>query len=69
MQSYFTCMFLHSRFLIGFADAAIWGSSISILMEIFPNRASTVVAWSELLSGLGLMLGIDSVKRRVSIVF
>ena len=46
-----------SRFLDGVADAASWAASVSILMKIFPKKVSTIMSWSEMLFGLGYMLG------------
>ena len=45
------------RFLDGVADAASWAASVSILMKIFPNKVSSIMSWSEMLFGLGYMLG------------
>ena len=48
---------LFFRFLDGVADAASWAASVSILMKIFPKKVSTIMSWSEMLFGLGYMLG------------
>ena len=45
------------RFLDGMADAAAWGAGVSILMKLFPNRVSQIMSWTEMLFGLGYMLG------------
>ena len=45
------------RFLDGVADAAAWGAGVSILMKLFPNKVSTIMSWTEMLFGLGYMLG------------
>lgn len=42
----------------GLADAAGWGAGVSILMKLFPSKVSTIMAWTEMLFGLGYMLGI-----------
>jgi len=52
-------IFLKKRFLGGLADAAAWGSLLSILMKVFPNHHTTTASWSEMLLGLGYMLGTD----------
>ena len=39
------------------ADAAAWGAGVSILMKLFPNRVSQIMSWTEMLFGLGYMLG------------
>ena len=51
--------FFHNflRFLDGVADAAAWGAGVSILMKLFPNKVSTIMSWTEMLFGLGYMLG------------
>jgi MFS family permease len=46
-------------FLGGMADAAAWGSVVSILMKLFPNHVTTIASWTEMLLGLGYMLGND----------
>ncbi len=45
------------RFLGGVADAAAWGSVVSILMKVFPNHVTVIASWTEMLLGLGYMLG------------
>ena len=52
-------IFFHNflRFLDGVADAAAWGAGVSILMKLFPNKVSTIMSWTEMLFGLGYMLG------------
>lgn len=45
------------RFLDGMADAMSVAAGVSILMKLFPNKVSQVVAWTEMLFGLGYMLG------------
>ncbi len=45
------------RFLDGMADAASWGAAVSILMKLFPNKVSQVMSWTEMVFGLGYMLG------------
>jgi len=41
------------------ADAAAWGSMVSILMKIFPDHHTTIASWSEMLLGVGYMIGFD----------
>ena len=45
------------RFLDGTAFAATWASSVSILMKVFPNKVSTIIAWNEMFFGFGYTLG------------
>ena len=45
------------RFLDGVADAASWCAGVSILMKLFPNKVSQIMSWTEMLFGLGYMLG------------
>ncbi len=45
------------RFLGGMADAAAWGAVVSILMKLFPSHVTTIASWTEMLLGLGYMLG------------
>ena len=45
------------RFIGGIAGAAALGSIISILMKLFPNHTASVLSWTEMLFGLGYMLG------------
>ena len=54
------CFF--SRILSGTADAAFWGSVVSILMKLFPKHVATIAAWTEMLFSLGYMLGNVSKK-------
>ena len=42
------------------ADAAAWGAVVSILMKLFPNHVNTIASWTEMLLGLGYMLGDPS---------
>ena len=52
------CIILFSnRFINGVADAAALGAVISILMKLFPKYVTTVISWTEMLFGLGYMLG------------
>ena len=39
------------------AGAAAWGSVISILMKLYPQKVSSIMAWYEMVSGLGYMIG------------
>ena len=41
------------------ADAACWGSVVSILMKIFPNHVTTIASTTEMLFGFGYMIGED----------
>lgn len=45
------------RFVDGIGEAATWGSVVSILMKLFPDRVSQVMSWTETFFGLGYMLG------------
>ena len=49
---------IFDRFIGGVADAAALGSILSILMKLFPNYVTTIVSWTEMLFGLGYMLGL-----------
>jgi hypothetical protein len=42
------------------ADAAALGAILSILMKLFPKYVTTIVSWTEMLFGLGFMLGETS---------
>ena len=46
-----------SRFLTGMADAACFCSVTSMMMKFFPNNVTKIVSWTEMLFGLGYMLG------------
>ena len=46
------------RFADGVADAAAWTAIISILLTIFPTKTASVLSWTEVLTGLGYMIGI-----------
>ena len=50
-------LFLDCRFLGGVADAAALGAILSILLKLFPNHTTSVLSWTEMLFGLGYMLG------------
>ena len=45
------------RFLDGVADATAVCAGVSILMKLFPNKVSQIMSWTEMLFGLGYMLG------------
>jgi len=45
------------RFIGGVADAAALGAVISILMKLYPKYVTSIVSWTEMLFGLGYMLG------------
>jgi MFS family permease len=51
------------RFLGGVADAAALGAVLSILMKLFPKYVTSIVSWTEMLFGLGYMLG-NMIKQR-----
>ena len=46
------------RFLDGVAYAAAWTSVTSILICMFPNNIASVLSWTELLTGLGNIIGM-----------
>ena len=46
------------RIFTGVAAAGSWGSLLAILMTLFPNKTSKVMALEEMSFGLGFMLGI-----------
>lgn len=48
--------FFFHRFLDGVADAASWGAAVSILMKLFPNHISSIIAWTEMIFGFGYMI-------------
>ena len=54
--NFFSLVFF--RFLEGVGLAASWGAGVSILMELFPDKVSTICSWSETLYGFGYMLGL-----------
>ncbi len=39
------------------ADVAALTASVSILLKLFPTKVATVISWSEMFFGLGLMMG------------
>ena len=45
------------RFIQGVADAAAWGASLSILIELFPNKVATLMSYTEMCIGVGYMIG------------
>ena len=45
------------RFLNGVADAAVWGASLAILLQIFPDKVATMMSYTEACIGLGYILG------------
>jgi hypothetical protein len=57
------------RFIGGVADAAALGSILSILMKLFPNYVSTIVSWTEMLFGLGYMLGLKIILIKATFAF
>ena len=50
-------MFLCIRFIGGVSDAAAWGSILGILMVMYPGKEASVLAGTEMVSGLGFMIG------------
>ena len=57
-QSHFMIACFFFRLLEGIAKAACISSILSILMKVFPERISFVTALTEMLIGLGYMLGM-----------
>ena len=51
-----------NRFLNGIAEAATFASILSILMVLYPERVSMVVATTECMLGLGYALGEEDNK-------
>ena len=49
--------FFKFRFVQGVADAAAWGASLSILIDLFPNKVATLMSYTEMCIGVGYMLG------------
>ena len=45
------------RFLQGISDAATMGASLAILIEMYPDRITTLVSYTEMCVGLGYILG------------
>lgn len=45
------------RLIGGVADAASWGSILAILMVFYPGKEASVLAGTEMVSGLGFMIG------------
>ena len=45
------------RFLDGVADAAAYCCGMSVLIKLFPDKVSSIVAWFETLFGFGYMMG------------
>ena len=45
------------RIIGGVADAASWGSILAILMVLYPGKEASVLAGTEMVSGLGFMIG------------
>lgn len=45
------------RFVNGIADAAVWGSSLAILLKMFPDKATTLMSYTEMCLALGYILG------------
>jgi len=55
--SYKGIVLIFFRFIGGVADAAALGAVISILMKLYPKYVTSIVSWTEMLFGLGYMLG------------
>ena len=67
--AYYKLFLLFPRFLGGMADAAAWGAVVSILMKLFPNHVTVIASWTEMLLGLGYMLGrCGNLDERLSFV-
>jgi len=49
--------FFSNRFFGGVCDAASWGAILSILMTLYPGKEASVLAGTEMVSGLGFMIG------------
>jgi len=47
------------RFLDGACDAASWGAVLSILMKLWPDRVTSIMAWAEMFFGLGYTIGME----------
>ena len=45
------------RFLHGISDAATMGASLAILIEMYPDRITTLMSYTEMCVGLGYILG------------
>ena len=45
------------RFVNGIGDAAVWGSSLAILLKMFPDKAATLMSYTEMCLALGYILG------------
>ena len=45
------------RFVNGIADAAVWGASLAILLKMFPDKATTLMSYTEMCLALGYVLG------------
>ena len=56
-----TWLFLASSYLLRFVEgiclAACNGSLLAILMNMFPSKAASATAWTEMFMGLGYMIG------------
>ena len=50
------------RSLSGIANAAVWSSVLSILLQLFPTKVARIIAWTESFFGLGYMIG-EAQKR------
>ncbi len=49
-----------SRFAFGIGDAAYYCSLLATVIDLFPNKAATMLAASETFFGLGYTIGEES---------
>ena len=62
-------IFIPSRFINGVADAASWGSSLSILIKLFPDKVATLMSFTEMCTGLGYMLGMTKFDQSFTAIY
>ena len=46
------------RIFHGMADVVAWGTLLTVLMTMYPDWVSKIMAWTEIFFGLGGMIGI-----------
>ena len=51
---------MSSRFLCGMGDAAVYGSSVSVAVELFPDRAAALVGLCGSSCGFGYVAGVTT---------
>jgi MFS family permease len=56
--TFFVKIYFYFRFIGGVAEAAAWGSILSILVSIFPGKESLVFGGTEMVSGFGAVIGL-----------